>query len=49
MINFILKGFNPYSTGFSSFIILTSYMMNAIMLSFNPYSTGFSSFIKNKN
>ena len=37
--------FNPYSTGFSSFIMLSSMIYKSLIWSFNPYSTGFSSFI----
>ena len=38
-------GFNPYSTGFSSFIVVWLFCWLCSTRSFNPYSTGFSSFI----
>ena len=38
-------GFNPYSTGFYSFILTSSILGIAKLVSFNPYSTGFYSFI----
>ena len=38
-------GFNPYSTGFSSFIIFRILDTTVYLGGSNPYSTGFSSFI----
>ena len=38
--------FNPYSTGFSSFIKRIRKCHQVIRQGFNPYSTGFSSFIR---
>ena len=39
------NSFNPYSTGFSSFIKERKALEQETQFSFNPYSTGFSSFI----